>query len=127
LLAKDDFDQLLLRAVDEALASLGDSSRQAIYFHLERSFGIVKQEIPCKIRDFVEAIHTIFGLGANFLEILIMERLHEKVGGVFGWNESTSFTLIEYVTVVKRAFQERNGSGTLEAVVELEEEGIKLE
>jgi len=35
-LAKTKFEKLLLEAVDEAFDSLGNSAKQAIYFHLER-------------------------------------------------------------------------------------------
>ena len=34
------FNRLLLEAVDEALASLGESSKQSIYFHLEQRFRV---------------------------------------------------------------------------------------
>ena len=77
---KRDFEKILLEAVDEGLYSLGQSSRRAIYFHLEKNFNVKKQEIPSKIEVFADAIEKIFGSGANFLEILIMKRLNEKIG-----------------------------------------------
>lgn len=77
---KRDFEKILAEAVDEGLHSLGQSSRRAIYFHLEKNFDVKKQEIPSKIEVFADAIEKIFGSGANFLEILIVNRLHEKIG-----------------------------------------------
>jgi len=74
------FRKLLLEAVDEALSSLGDSVKQAIYFHLERRFNIKKQEIPDRIEEFTNAIEEIFGLGAKLLEIRIMKNFYEKDG-----------------------------------------------
>lgn len=106
-MSKRDFEKLLLDAVDEGLSSLGESSKQAIYFHLKKSFNIKKKEIPYKTETFAEAIEKIFGLGANFLEVLIMKRLYEKIGGVFEWHESTDFAFAEYVVVAKRSFLER--------------------
>jgi len=103
-LAKQNFDKLLLEAVDEGLHSLGESSKQAIYFHLEKRFNIKKHEIPHKIEAFADAIEKIFGLGANFLEILIMKQLHEKVGQSFKWPESKELTFIKYVAAAKRSF-----------------------
>lgn len=79
-MSKRDFERILLEAVDEGLSSLGQSSRRAIYFHLEESFKVKKKEIPYKIEVFADAIEKIFGVGADFLEILIMKRLHEKIG-----------------------------------------------
>lgn len=75
-----DFGKILLEAIDEGLSSLGQSSRQAIYFHLEKSFNIKKQEIPLRIEGFTDAIEQLFGSGADYLEILIVKRLHEKIG-----------------------------------------------
>jgi len=126
-LTKRYFEKLLLKAVDEGLSSLGETSKQAIYFHLEKSFNIKKQEIPSKIEAFAKAIEKIFGSGADFLEILIMKRLYEKIGGVFEWQESTEFVFIEYVTVARRNFQERKGISTTEegVVFECEELGIE--
>lgn len=92
------FEELLLGAVDEALSSLGDSSKQAIYFHLEKIFGINKQDIPYKIVEFANAIEKIFGLGAKFLEIQIMKRLYERLGPVFKYfPDRDDLVLTEYV------------------------------
>jgi len=119
-LSKRDFEKLLSEAVDEGLSSLGESSKQAIYFHLKKGFNIKKQEIPHKIRTFTKAIEKIFGLGANFLEILIMKRLYEKIGGVFEWHESTEFAFTEYVAAAKRVFREKKGTKTTEELIECE-------
>lgn len=104
---KRDFDRILLEAIDEGLSTLGESSKQAIYFHLARTFHIRKDEIPDKIERFTEAIEKIFGLGANFLEILIMQRLYKKVGGSLNWDEAKDLTFAEYVAVVRRCFFEQ--------------------
>jgi len=116
-LSKCDFEKLLLEAVDEGLSSLGEASKQAIYFHLEKSFNIKKKEIPYKIDTFAKSIEKIFGLGANFLEIFIMKRLYEKIGGVFEWQENTEITFTKYVTVAKRNFVEKKRVKTTEDLV----------
>jgi hypothetical protein len=98
-----DFERLLLEAVDEQLTSLGESSKQALYFHLERGFNIKKQEIPQKTEAFVDAMEKIFGQGADYLEILIMKRLHSKIG--LDVRLSTpNLTFIEYVEAAKRRY-----------------------
>lgn len=118
---KRNFEKLLLEAVDEGLSSLGVSSKEAIYFHLEKSFNVKKEEIPYNIKAFARAIEKIFGLGANFLEILIMKRLYEKIGGIFEWNEPTEFAFMEYVTAARRSFQERRVVEATAELVECEE------
>lgn len=104
---KRDFEKILLEAVDEGLSSLGRSSRRAIYFHLEKSFNVKKQEIPFKIEVFADAIEKIFGGGANSLEIVIMKRLHKKTEEVCELHESTDLEFTEYVNTAKRAFLEK--------------------
>lgn len=49
-------------------------------------------------------MEKIFGLGANFLEILIMKQINAKVGVHVKWHRSQDFTLAEYVAAAKRSF-----------------------
>ena len=119
---KKDFDKLLLEAVDEGLSSLGKSPKQAIYFHLEKRFNVKKEGIPFKIEAFADGIEKIFGLGANFLEILIMKQLHKKVGQGFKWPESKDLTFTEYVAAAKRSFLwKKRAEKTTEELVQCEE------
>ena len=102
-LYRRDFEKLVLEAVDEQLASLGESSRQALYFHLERGFNIKKQEIPKKTEAFVDAMEKIFGQGADYLEILIMKRLHSKIG-LDVRVSNPNLTFAEYVEAAMRSY-----------------------
>ena len=93
-----DFEEILLEAVDEALSSLGDSPKQAIYFYLEKTFKIKKVEIPNKIDEFANAIENLFGQGAKHLEIQIMKRLYKKVGHNFEYfPEKDDLLFTEYI------------------------------
>lgn len=103
-MAKKAFESLLLEAVDEALASLGDSAKQAIYFHLESKFRIERNEIPRRVEDFADGLEKIFGVGAQFLEILIMKRLHERIGQPLQWDKSRELIFAEYVAAARRSF-----------------------
>lgn len=99
------FENLLLDAVDEGLACLGESVYRAIYYHLENDFAIKRQDIPCKIEGFADAIEKVFGIGAGLLEIEIMRRLHEKVGGSFRYfPEQRNLVFTEYVKTVKLSY-----------------------
>jgi hypothetical protein len=96
------FEKLLLEAVDEGLAWLGESASQAIYYHLENDFNIKKQDIPCKIEGFANALEKIFGAAAALLEIEIMKKLHEKFGDSFRYlPEQKDLVFIEYVKTIK--------------------------
>jgi nucleoside-diphosphate-sugar epimerase len=76
---KGNFEKLLIEAVDNAFSSLGDSCKQAIYFHLKDRYNIGKHEIPHRIEDFADALEKIFGPGAKLIEIEIMRALFTKV------------------------------------------------
>lgn len=99
---KHIFDRLLMEAIDEGLSMVGESPRKAIYFHLEKSFNIKKKEIPDKVEVFEEAMEKIFGSGADFLEVLIMKRLYEKVGGELECADASDFDFSKYVNSVKK-------------------------
>jgi hypothetical protein len=101
---KGDFEKLLMESVDEALTSLGESAKQSIYFHLEDKFKISKEEIPRRIEDFADGIEKIFGLGAHFIEILIMKKLYEKIGKSLEWNEKEEFVFVNYVKAARQSF-----------------------
>jgi len=105
-LYRRDFEKLLLEAVDEQLTSLGESSKRALYFHLEKGFNIRRHEIPHKTQAFVDAMEKIFGLGADYLEILIMKRLHDKIDRRVDMNKP-NLTFVEYVEAAKRSYEDK--------------------
>lgn len=102
-MSKRDLNNLLFEAIDERLSSIGESSKQAIYFH-QKKFQCQKHEIPYKIEDFAREIERIFGLEAGFQEILIMKNLYEEVGRTVHLLEPKDFVFTEYVTATKRSF-----------------------
>ncbi len=93
---------------------MGESPKQAIYFHLEKSFNITKQEIPNNVAAFVDALEKIFGLGANFIETLILTRLNEKVEQCSKWHVSKDLTLTEYVASARQGLAEKERSENVE-------------
>jgi hypothetical protein len=108
------FEALLLDAIDEALLSLGESSRAAVYFHLEEKFGIKRKDIPKRLAEFSDALEKIFGLGARHLEILFMKNLHAKVNVAFKWSTYEwplckwivpEMTFQEYVRLMRQNFE----------------------
>jgi hypothetical protein len=93
---KRDFYRLHFEAIDEELSSIGESSKQAIYFHPKKGFSVKKHEIPYKIEDFTREIERIFRLGADFLQILVVKNPYEKVGRTIHLLESVDFVFTEY-------------------------------
>jgi hypothetical protein len=99
LLIQDDFDKILLSAVDEGLCLLGNSPKQAILFHLENPFQIKEENIPSNLKQFRRALETIFGPGAAYLENAILKRLHDILGLEF--KESKNADFLECIEMAK--------------------------
>jgi hypothetical protein len=79
LLHKDS-GKILLSAVEEGFSSLDELSKQAIFFHLEASFQVKKENIPKNLPEFKDALEGLFGPGAPYIEKTITRRLHERLG-----------------------------------------------
>ena len=122
----ENFDQLLLDAIDEGLAGLGEAGKASIYIHLEELFNIRKQEIPNKLDGFSNALHRIFGLGARQLEILIMKNLHERVARLRKLDKpcglAQDLTLTKYVELMKLGYQDTEKIGKMEVLIDAGEQ-----
>lgn len=125
------FEQILLEAIDEALSSLGESVKKSIYFHVENSFNIKRQEIPQKIDTFSKALEQIFGLGARHLEISFMKSLHPKIKVTCKWPEYEwplskwivpEMTFQEYVRLMQQRFEATQESNMEMGVLPYERE-----
>jgi len=108
-------------AIDEGLSSLGESSKQAIYLHIEQYFNVEKKKIPTKIDVFAEAIEKIFGSGANSLETLITRYLNQATCGSLDLKKTKDLTFAEYVAAAKRSFCEERAKQTAEGLTRWEE------
>ena len=96
--ASDDFQRIMLKAVDEAFSSLGKRARKLIYFHLKNSFGVTRESIPADIGKFAWALEEIFGPGARLLEIQIMKQLYKKIGTrIKYYPKQENLTFVEYL------------------------------
>jgi hypothetical protein len=114
-----EFDKCLQSAIDDALLSLGDSVRQAIYFHIEKSFNVPKDSISEELEQFQAGLEKIFGIGARFLEILIMKNLHAKLGLPLEIN-GTELDLINYINAARDAYSEKKTITMIPATEEID-------
>lgn len=104
-MTQNDFNKILLSAVDEGLCLLGESSKQAVLFHLETSFQLKEEKIPSNLAEFKKALEGIFGPGATYLEGAIVKRLHEKLGLEF--EESRNRDFLECVEMAKSRIMQK--------------------
>ena len=102
------FNEALLKAVDFAFNSLGESCNKALYFHLKTTFQIKKGEIPNRTEEFDNAIRLIFKDGAVFLERLIVTKLCEELGVEL--EEKLAFDFVDSVSQIRNTVFDRETS-----------------
>ncbi len=101
------FDPVVLKAVDESLAVLGETAKGAVCYHLERSFQIRREEIPEKLEAFREALSALLGDGARVVERLIARNLYGRLG--LDFEEQKNWTLVDYVNNAAKAKRGQRG------------------
>ena len=94
-----NFDKTLLEAVDHALLSFGESPRKAIYYHLDKSFKIQKEDIPEEAEKFASALNAIFGSGANVIGKLIVKDLYQRLN--LSFEEKNNFKIADYISLAR--------------------------
>ncbi len=67
-----------LKAIDEGLAVLGESSRKIIYFHMKHKFSLKIEDIPGQPELFVLALKSLLGPSSSYIESLIIQKLSIK-------------------------------------------------
>lgn len=120
------FEGILLESIDEAFSSLGQGAKTSIYFYLENTLFISKQDIPDKIDDFSHGLEQIFGIGAWHLEVLIMKKLYEKIGCLYKWEGPKwlvpDLTFRKYVELMRISFTDSGKIGNVEVIVDAMEQ-----
>ena len=74
-----DFDLVLFQSIDEAMSVLGGPGKQAVYFYLDKSFKLKKEDLAVRVDDFSFSLEKIFGIGANFIYDLILKIVSQKI------------------------------------------------
>ncbi|MGA3060419.1 MAG: hypothetical protein ABSD92_08625 [Candidatus Bathyarchaeia archaeon] len=104
VLTEKAFNKVLLESIDEAMSSLGNTSKMTLYSNLETKFTIKKKEIPTKLEEFSFALERILGKGAEHFDLLLSESFKKKLS-YFCHVEQKSSDFQEYVNQAK-AFME---------------------
>jgi len=100
------FNRLLLGSIDEALFSLGESSRKSIYFHVEHNFELPRNEIPKNLGRFQSALEKIFGVSCRLIEILIMKSLYGKINEPLLIRNNEELEFIAYIETARNSYKQ---------------------
>ena len=106
------FYDILLEAIDKSFLAFGEQVTTSVYLYLENSMGIKKTDIPFRIDDFQNALEKLFGIGARYLEILVIKNLHERIKIKYKKNIPRwvvpDLTFQEYIRLVKITYENSN-------------------
>ena len=77
-MTQPSFEDKVLECVERGLSSLGESTRQSIYWHIEHEYGLKHEQIPGRPKEFTKALKTLFGPGASSLERMIVREINSE-------------------------------------------------
>jgi hypothetical protein len=98
---KEEFEEVVIEAIDHSLASFTKLDKEIIYLYIEANFKIRKQEIPSKIENFTDAIEQMFGDGAKLIEIRIIQALHNRIPEFMFFPKKGSIEFKEYIASLR--------------------------
>ncbi len=106
-----DFNSILLDAMDEALLVYGEETKKAFYDYFKKTLNIAKREIPNRMGEFLRGLEDLLGAGARSLEILVMMKLHTKIGVVWEYKAPNKYmvpelTFEEYLDFARNYFED---------------------
>jgi hypothetical protein len=100
-----DFETAVGQAVNDTLSALGENTKQAIYSHLKKAYGLNKDEIPNKIEVFSKAVEETLGSVGKLIEIKIIEKLHSQYVDFRFAPKNGKLDFVEYVTCLQNRFE----------------------
>lgn len=98
----EDFNEVLVRSIDETIAALlGSRVAEAFHSHLQRFHDIKPDEIPYRLTTVHQVLSKIFGASWKTVEKAAAKTLYTNLGLPFV--EFPNRTLVDYVEDAKRS------------------------
>lgn len=88
----------LIECIDDGLNLFGPSLRYTVYWRMFVLHNAPREGILVNPALFVEALHDVFGAGAEQIEIAIVNEMKER----FGLQDSTSNSLVEIIESMRK-------------------------
>ena len=86
-------DEVILVAIDNSFSKLGESAKQAIWYTLEKNFGISRNDLVGNIDRFEQILGQFFGLGYEHLRVMMIHSLSEVTGEYLSESASLACTV----------------------------------
>lgn len=101
---QETFDDLVLDSIDDALHTLGQTVPQSVYSYLETKYALQKTQIPKNLPQFQDSLEKLFGIGARYLEILMMKNLYRKIQRPLKMDETSQLEFVQYIKAARQSF-----------------------
>jgi len=73
-------EDVLMAAVEHGLSLIGKDFAQVTFYNLDTRYSLGKPEIPRKPERFIQALHDMFGDGAQIIEMFIKRAICREMG-----------------------------------------------
>jgi len=75
----EDFDGLILGAIEEALERMGRSVKHVTLYYAEAKFGLPREEIPKRLDRFEEVLREIYGEAADYIVDVVKQGIYQRL------------------------------------------------
>jgi len=73
-------EDIILVAVECGLSLIGEDFAQVTFYNLDTKYSLGKPEIPRRPERFIQALHDMFGDGAQIIEMFIKRAICTEMG-----------------------------------------------
>jgi len=81
LVKEMNFQAYYLEAVEAALDTIfGETTRQALLYHINKKYALPKQDIPVRPLEFRRALESLLGPGGTLVDRAIQKQIYTKIG-----------------------------------------------
>jgi len=102
------FEVLVVEAIEVGLSNvLGESAKDALFHHLEKTCGLKRHEVSSRVDDFARKLETLLGPGAEVLERAIVNDLYNRLS--IESEEVGGFGFADYIERARKKILERRG------------------
>lgn len=77
---RDTPERKILECIDSGLDSFGAPVRIVLYWRMQKEFGLTREDITLKPDTFARAIESMFGIGTQRVEQILMNEMRRRLG-----------------------------------------------
>ena len=99
----EDFDQLVLKCIDDGLLVLGEDGKSVVLWWWETKRNMRRKDIPSHVDEFIKLLEEVFGSGAKIIE----SHITKEVQRAFHLSDGTILDLPRAVKMARKESTKR--------------------